>query len=213
MHRRDEPGRPSAQPWLQGERGFSRKGPQPEQASHYYSRPQLQVERHASTAGRSSGIAWFDHEWSTTVLDPAAAGWDWTGINLDDGSALVAFRIRRRARGRGAAGAPGRAPLWHYCALRHPDGGTEQIDTRRASRCCDDGSRRAPLATYPVAMRLVLPRPELRLEPLFDDQEIDGRAIDRHDLLGGRGAGARRAAPGVGLGYLELTGYHTPLKL
>lgn len=28
---------------LQGERGWSRKGPQPEQASHYYSQPQLRV--------------------------------------------------------------------------------------------------------------------------------------------------------------------------
>jgi predicted secreted hydrolase len=77
--------------------GFSRKGPLPEQASHYYSRPQLRVS--GSVDGKPvKGVAWFDHEWSTTVLDPSAAGWDWTGINLDDGSALVAFRIRRRPR-------------------------------------------------------------------------------------------------------------------
>ena len=31
------------------------------------------------------------------------------------------------------------------------------------------------MATYPVAMRLVLPGRSLRLEPLFDDQELDGR--------------------------------------
>ena len=27
-------------------------------------------------------------------LDPAAVGWDWVGLNLDDGGALMAFRIR-----------------------------------------------------------------------------------------------------------------------
>ena len=28
-------------------------------------------------------------------MDPAAVGWDWIGMNLDDGSAPTAFRMRR----------------------------------------------------------------------------------------------------------------------
>jgi predicted secreted hydrolase len=210
----------TAPPWLQGEAGFSRKGPQPEQASHYYSRPQLQVS--GSVDGRpTQGIAWLDHEWSTTVLDPSAAGWDWTGINLEDGSALVAFRIRRRSLRDAAADAradaePEAEPLWTYCALRRPDGGTEPIATARFEVLRRWRSPRTQ-AAYPVAMRIALPGRTLRLEPLFDDQELDGRASTGTVYWEGAvrvleetpGAAARQ----VGLGYLELTGYHTPLTL
>jgi predicted secreted hydrolase len=33
------------------------------------------------------------------VLGPGGVGWDWIGINLDDGGALMAFRIRDAAGG------------------------------------------------------------------------------------------------------------------
>jgi predicted secreted hydrolase len=64
-------------PLLQGEGGFSRKGNRPEEASYYYSRPQLAV------AGTLDGkdvqdIAWLDHEWSSQYLapePPAGTGW------------------------------------------------------------------------------------------------------------------------------------------
>ena len=41
-------------------------------------------------------------------MHPDAVGWDWIGMNLDDGSALTAFRLRREdgtACGRAAASA------------------------------------------------------------------------------------------------------------
>ncbi len=83
---------------LQGVAGFSRKGPLPQQASHYYSLPQLSVQ--ALLAARRQrtalqGRAWLDHEWSDEYLPPEAVGWDWIGFNLDDGGALMAFRLRR----------------------------------------------------------------------------------------------------------------------
>src|SRR5690606_13686677 len=84
---------------LQGENGFSRKGPHPEQSSYYYSEPQLKVTGSITKAGKPvavKGSGWLDHEWSTTVLDENAAGWDWIGANLDDGAALMAFRIRAK---------------------------------------------------------------------------------------------------------------------
>ncbi|MBA3480039.1 MAG: carotenoid 1,2-hydratase, partial [Lautropia sp.] len=218
-------------PWLQGEDGFSRKGPLPDQASHYYSRPQLQV---SGTVGDRpvGGVAWMDHEWSTTYLDPSAAGWDWTGINLDDGSALVAFRIRRRNRdpgvdtrddpgidpGAGIVSSPGadpaaRAdPLWSYCAVRRPDGSTERIATIGFDVLRRWRSPRTE-AVYPVSMQLSLPGQTLRLEPLFDDQELDGRASTGTVYWEGAVQVLDETGSRVGLGYLELTGYHTPLKL
>jgi predicted secreted hydrolase len=211
------PGQEVNRPWLQGEHGFSRKGPQPDQASHYYSRPQLRVTGSVDDKP-VDGIAWFDHEWSTTVLDPSAAGWDWTGINLDDGSALVAFRIRRR-NGNGGSGNGGsgsvadeQASLWQYCAVRHPDGRSERIDTIGFEALRRWQSPRT-MATYPVSMRLALPGRSLRLEPLFDDQELDGRASTGTIYWEGAVRVFDESGARVGLGYLELTGYHAPLKL
>ena len=76
---------------LQGDGGFSRKGPQAAQASYYYSQPQLRVQATLQADGttrRLAGNAWLDHEWSSTLLDADAAGWDWLGMNLADGGAL-----------------------------------------------------------------------------------------------------------------------------
>ena len=98
---------------LQGDGGYSRKGPGPTQASHYYSEPQLQVQGRLAFDGSSrsgTGRAWLDHEWSDEILHPEAVGWDWIGINLDDGRALTAFRLRR---------ADG-SPLWAGGSVRAP---------------------------------------------------------------------------------------------
>ncbi|MFM0717437.1 carotenoid 1,2-hydratase, partial [Paraburkholderia strydomiana] len=113
---------PTQAPLIQGDRGYSRKGPRPEQASYYYSEPQLRVTgsvvRPNGLAGSArgniavTGMAWLDHEWSSTLLDANAVGWDWLGANLADGSALMAFRIRSRN---------GHA-MWAHAALRDPAG-------------------------------------------------------------------------------------------
>jgi hypothetical protein len=80
---------------LQGQGGYSRKGPLPSQASYYYSIPHLRVSgqvRRGDSTVAVTGEAWLDREWSSNYLAPAAQGWDWTGLNFDDGSALMAFR-------------------------------------------------------------------------------------------------------------------------
>ncbi len=199
-------------PWLQGEDGFSRKGPQPGQASHYYSRPQLRVNGTVD-GSPASGVAWFDHEWSTTVLDPSAEGWDWAGINLDDGSALVAFRIRRRHKpGGDGKDAAADATLWRYGALRAPDGSSRQVEPIEFEVLREWQSPRTG-TRYPVAMRLLLPDRRLQLEPLFDDQELDGRASTGTIYWEGAVRVLDDRGRRIGRGYLELTGYHTALRL
>ena len=59
-------------PLLQGDAGFSRKGPEPGSASHYYSYPSLTARGTLTLEGAVhsvAGSAWFDHEWSTSVLE------------------------------------------------------------------------------------------------------------------------------------------------
>src|ERR1700722_11435998 len=72
-----------------GDAGVSRKGPSPTAASHYYSLPHLRVAGAITRRGstdRVTGEAWLDHEWSSEYLDREAVGWDWIGINMDDGA-------------------------------------------------------------------------------------------------------------------------------
>jgi len=193
-------------PLLQGENGVSRKGPRPKEASYYYSRPQLAVRGTVQRDGTSSpvsGLAWLDHEWSSAYLPPEAAGWDWIGVNLDDGGALMAFVMRTKVGG------------MHYA------GGTlaQAGGTRRSF--APDEVRFEPLrrwrsprtgAEYPVAMRVVTAGQVWTLEPLMEDQELDSRAST--GTIYWEGA-VRVTTSGreVGKGYLELTGYWRPMSL
>lgn len=193
-------------PLLQGEAGVSRKGPRPREASYYYSRPQLAVSGTLARAGAktpASGRAWLDHEWSSAYLPPEAAGWDWIGINLDDGGALMAFVMR--AKGGGV----------HYAGgtLVRADGserrfgpGDVRFEPLRRWRSPRTG------VEYPVAMRVVTAGREWTLEPLLDDQELDSRPST--GTLYWEGA-VRVSSEGreLGRGYLELTGYWRPMEL
>jgi predicted secreted hydrolase len=184
---------------LQGDRGFSRKGPRPEQASYYYSEPQLRVEGKVRSKGETlavRGVAWLDHEWSSELLATDATGWDWLGANLDDGGALTAFRIRAK---------DGRT-LWATATYRAP--GKEPVSfAREAVEFTPRRSWKSPRTgtEYPVAMDVRVADRTYRLEPLLDDQELDARATT--GTLYWEGAVRIAVAGGSGRGYLELTGY------
>ena len=200
---------PTQAPMLQGARGYSQKGRVAGHASYYYSEPHLRVDGEVAYAGsggkpvKVSGTAWLDHEWSSQVLDPEATGWDWTGINLDDGGALMAFRIRSKAG----------ATLWAHAAVRDAAG--------RITQYGPDDVRFEPLArwtsprtsaTYPVAAQLVLGGTRWRLDALQPDQELDSRRSTGAVYWEGAVTLSRDGRP-VGRGYLELTGYVAAMKL
>jgi len=197
---------PTQPPMKQGENGFSRKGPQPEQASYYYSEPHLEVAGTIVRDGKSiaiSGNAWLDHEWSTAYLDPDADGWDWVGVNLDDGSALMAFQIR---------GKDG-CKIWAYAGLRDRSG-KMTLFTPQEVNFEPQRTWRSPRtgATYPVAMRIRTGTTEWLLTPLQDDQELDSRESVGAVYWEGAVTVTRDGAP-AGRGYFEMTGYVKPLKL
>ena len=190
----------------QGDGGLSRKGPRPEQASAYYSRPHLAIDGTIETRGRSirvRGTAWLDHEWASDYLAAEAAGWDWVGLPLDDGGALMAFRIRDRAG----------APYWAGGAWQ--DGGGRTRVFAPGEVAFRPGRRwRSPRTgiEYPVAFGLRAGPLELELEPLMDDQELDARMSV--GIVYWEGAvRAKSSGRETGRGYLELTGYGSPLRL
>ena len=191
---------------LEGEAGFSRKDENPANASYYYSEPQLAVTGAIEIGGERTqvtGIAWLDHEWSSEVLSPQASGWDWTGINFEDGGALMAFRIRDRSGG----------ALWAGGAFRAAEGRVRSFAPREIVFAVERRWRSTRTGIeYPVAMRLRAGEIDCTLAPLMDDQELDSRASTGTIYW----EGAVRALQGageVGRGYLELTGYGGPLRL
>jgi predicted secreted hydrolase len=214
---------------LQGDQGWSRKGPDPAQASTYYSHPQLAFEGHITLGGQRTavtgtgargvdsaqfapvdGAAWLDHEWSDSLLgaDADAVGWDWIGINLFDGSALTAFRIRDKN---------GQA-VWDGGSFRHPklnDGSKPYVFSRGEALFQPVRGWKSPRtqATYPVEWLLRTPAEHYVLRALLDDQELDSRnstgAIYWEGLCDLFDSQRRH----VGRGYLEMTGYARPLVL
>lgn len=193
-------------PLLQGVGGFSQKGPSAQSSSHYYSLPQLKVSGRMTLAGvdrNVKGTAWFDHEWSSSLMDEAAQGWDWLGINLDDGSALMAFRMRDAQGG----------SHWAGGSLRNRDG--VQVFTPRDVEWVPGRQWRSPRTgiEYPVEWRVRAGGQWYRVRPLFDDQESDSTRSTGTIYWEGAVELATDAGEVVGRGYLELTGYGTRLRL
>ena len=214
-------------PLLQGERGFSRKGPDPRAASYYYSLPQLAVSGEVKVGGSTrkvSGQAWFDHEWSSDYVDESALGWDWLGVNMTDGGALMAFRMRDRQGGERWASATIRSPSPVLRATSPAATGAVRIvEAGEATTFGSEAVSWTPLkhwrsprtgVTYPVQWRVQVGDRRYRVEPLLLDAELDSRPttgilywegpIRLIDEATGKEAGR---------GYLELTGYGGRLDL
>jgi predicted secreted hydrolase len=201
---------------LQGEQGFSRKGPQPEQASFYVSQPQLSLSGTLGIRGErfaiAQGRAWLDHEWSEAILHPEAVGWDWVGMNLFNGDSLTAFRLRR---------ADGSA-LWGGGSFRSAAQGSQAVQSGPLARFAPTAVVFEPLRhwtspstrlRYPVAWRLHTPAGSFTVQAVVDAQELDSRQSTGtvyweglSDLLDSQGQL-------VGRGYLEMTGYGERLVL
>lgn len=194
-------------PLLNGNNGFSQKGPQPLSASYYYSLPQLQTSGRIAISGREhrvQGVAWFDHEWSSAMLDESARGWDWIGLNLDGGGALMVQRIRDDA---------GRQ-YWGGATMREPgqsDRGYAPADIEwsplRRWRSPRTG------VTYPVEWKITVGGRTIALRPVLDDQENDARASTGTLYWEGAVRAFDERGRAIGRGYLELTGYGERLRL
>lgn len=197
---------------LQGDQGFSRKGPDPSQASFYITHPQLAVRGTLTLRGERftvTGKAWLDHEWSEAILHPEAVGWDWIGMNLDNGDSLTAFELRR---------ADGSA-LWAGGSHRTQAVSTDPLGARSFApqdvRFTPQRFWSSPLtnARYPVQWQVDTPAGRFTVKALLDAQELDSRSSTGtvyweglSDLLDAQGQR-------VGRGYLEMTGYAQRLVL
>jgi predicted secreted hydrolase len=193
-------------PALQGENGLSPKGPEPGNASYYYSLSRLLTEGIVAIGDETfevTGNTWKDHEFSTRALPENALGWDWFGLIFDDGREMTIGRIRL------ADGSDRTYGGTNSSALLIEGDGTERYVPAENFHMEELGTWESPHsgAVYPSGWRITITDTgtgevmNFTLTPLLEDQELYGNGIVYWE-------GAVRIDGDVtGYGYAELTGY------
>jgi predicted secreted hydrolase len=151
-----------------------------------------------------SGLSWFDHEWATNQLAANQVGWDWFGLQLDDGSdlMLIHFRTKDGDRDPNSAGTFV-DPSGVATPLSEAEFTLDRVDTWSSS---ETGG------LYPVAWRITIPRLHIRLDlrAALKDQELRLKPIAYWEgSVRAQGTAGERKIKGSG--YLEMTGYAGPI--
>lgn len=193
---------PLKPPVLQGDKGLSQKGPEPGNASYYYSQTRLQTTGQISLAGRElsvEGLSWLDREWGTSALGRDVEGWDWFALQLEDGRDLMLYHLRRTD---GTPDPHSAGVLVDPHGVATPltlDGVTLSVTDRWISP--ESGVR------YPSGWRLRLAdqRLDLVIKPLVAGQEWNQAVRYWEGAVSVQGESPQGSIRGTG--YVELTGY------
>ena len=186
---------------LQGDAGYSVKGPGYGNASYYYSMTRLNTSGVLTINGDAhevEGLSWMDREWSTSLLAEDQEGWDWFSLHLDDGWDLMYFNVRNTS-----ASAPPHAdgvlvdPAGVRMALNLQDVQLDVLETWASPKG----------GVYPAKWRLRVPDQglDLYIEPYFANQELDLAVRYWEGAVKVEGRAGGKAVSGSG--YVELTGY------
>jgi predicted secreted hydrolase len=184
---------------LHGDRGLSRKGHEPGNASYYASIPRLETRGTVRIGGRERSVrgeSWFDHEWSTSALDAGQTGWDWFALRFADGRVLMLYVLRRDDGSRDTTSSG---------TFVAADGTTHHLalDSFEIEALATWTSRRSG-ASYPSRWRIRVPAHALQVEitPTVPASEL------AHSVR--YWEGPVRGEDGAGeavRGFVELTGY------
>lgn len=194
------------QAWLQGQGGYSPKSKEAGKASYYYSLPNLAVQGTLRKSGQETkvqGSAWMDHEFGSGQLGPEQSGWDWMGLPLGNGEALMVYRLRDRQD-------PSQDFL--YGGFYKKEGEWQTLSSGQL-RLEAGASWKSPRSggNYPLEWRIQAPdlNLDLKVRAAFADQELDTRkstqvtywegSVDVSGRANGREVKSK--------GYLEMTGY------
>ncbi len=194
-------------PILQGTEGYSQKGPDPGDASYYYSQPRLRTSGTIAVRDNQfsvEGWSWKDHEFSTSALSQDQVGWDWFSFQLDDGTDLMLYAIRRE---------DGSIDPFSSGTLIDPDGKTRLLSLEDfAITVLDTWESPNTGAVYPSEWKISIPQEELELTvtPYLEDQELQVTVIYWEGAV--KISGTHAGQPVSGSGYVELTGYAQDMR-
>lgn len=194
-------------PTLQGQAGYSQKGPEPGEASYYYSQSRLQSQGYVTLGNESyavSGTSWIDHEFSTGALSEGQIGWDWFSIQLEDQRELMLFQLRR---------SDGSIDPHSAAIIIDADGSTRSFQHGEFF-LQPEGVWQSPHsgARYPSKWTIQIPSEylELQLTPMIDDQELNLSFIYWEGAV--RVEGSIQGQEVHGMGYIEMTGYASSME-
>ena len=189
-------------PLLHGVRGLSQKGPEHGNANYYYSLVGLDTKGTIINRGETydvTGKSWMDHEFGTSALSKGVVGWDWFGLQLDDGTALMFGRLR--------VSEGGDIGIFEG-TVSYADGRQIPIQPGEFTVKATGGWRSPETEiSYPSGWQVEFPSLgiELRIEPLISNQELYNGFTYWEGAVSAEGT--IRGAPSTGRGYVELTGY------
>ena len=155
---------------FQGIDGYSQKGPEVGNASYYFSQTRMASNGMIEIGGKTfqvTGLSWMDHEFSTSALSDGQVGWDWFSLQLDDGSDLMVFQIRRE---------DGSIDPFSSGTLISPEGKTIYLDRSNFEIQVNDTWQSPDLGgTYPATWTIQIPQIDLLLniKPYMADQEMN----------------------------------------
>ncbi len=197
---------PLKPPVLHGDKGYSPKGSQAESASCYYSFTRLNASGEIRSGGKAftaQGLAWMDHEFSTSPLEPGLEGWDWFGVQLDNETEIMVFFLRKK--GGGFAEASSGTFVEKSGGAVHLKGNELAIKNLGYWKSPETG------AVYPSSWKLTVPSLglELKLDSNLPDQEMQTPESTSVTYWEGSvsAEGKIRDERVSGYGYAELTGY------
>lgn len=201
----------SKPPVIHGTDGVSRKGPEAEATSHYYSMTRLQTTGSVVVQGvplAVNGVSWMDHEFGSADLSEGLVGWDWFSLQLENDYDIMAYGLRR---------ADGTFDPASSGTLVRPNGSSTSLSFEALNvRVQEHWTSPASGARYPSQWTLSIPseKVELNISPRMANQELVTRrstavtywegAVDVTGLWKGENI--------HGQGYVELTGYAEPYR-
>jgi predicted secreted hydrolase len=178
---------------LQGKQGYSQKSGHHGLASHYYSQPFIEVTGELTFPDKTidvAGQAWFDHEWSSQLMDSDTLGWDWFSLHLSDGNKLMLFRMRHRQL----------AAFWS-AKLMMPNGESHDIDgsdlIASEMQFTEVENKTLPLHWL---IKIAKHRIDIQISPFKDNQWNPGSFPYYEGAVDISGTH-------TGQGFIELTGY------
>jgi predicted secreted hydrolase len=196
-------------PVLQGDRGYSVKGPEPGNASYYYSIVQQRTEGTVTVKDETfavTGTSWKDHEYSTTALSAGVEGWDWFSLQFEDGSALMLYGLRRQD------GTTSQQSSGTFIAA---DGATQHLNKEDWTvKTLSTWKSPASGATYPAQWQIAIPKLDrtLTVKPYMPNQELNISTTYWEGAV--QVSSAQQSGQSIqGRGYVELTGYSQGLSL
>jgi predicted secreted hydrolase len=193
-------------PVIHGQDGVSQKAEGAGRASHYISLTRLDTRGTVTLEGKQfsvEGLSWMDHEFFTHQLEPGQAGWDWFSLQLDDGSEIMLFQIRRTdgLRDRFSAG----TFIDRSGRTTHLSMNDFSLTPGEIWTSPETGGR------YPIHWTIRVPRLgfESQVTTPLPQQELAEKNEASPAYWEGaiRVTGMVKSKPVQGVGYLEMTGY------